>query len=173
MATERQYKEKIIKLEKEREEDKFTISRLEDDIRSRDVRIAELSRADIELADQKKELRESIFTQYKINRGAYLTGEELTRYEKRINDMDIWNLQQELQLVKGVAKSITIEKEEEIADFLEEEGVDEEETDEEDEEGEKRAKSKVKAGRKSKSDPKNAQIKKTLEDPSRGQPAVY
>ena len=169
MATERQYKEKIIKLEKEREEDKFTISRLEDDLRTAQTRIAELSKADLELADQKKELKESIFVQYKINRSANLTGDELTRYEKRINEMDIWNLQQELKLVEGVAKSINIEKEEEISEFLEEGNQNSD--DEEEVETEKR--SNQRSGRKTSDSPKGDNIRKALEDPSRGQSAVY
>ena len=103
--------DRISELEKQVKEKSDESERLSKDNESKDRRIAELYTAESELRDEKDNLKSGILKQWKLNRAADFSGEELVRYEKRLDSMDIWNLKLEHGMVMNIGKQLGLVKE--------------------------------------------------------------
>jgi len=77
---------------------------MREEVEKRDRRISELYHAESELKGEKDRLRIDILSQWKLNRGVEFTGDDLKRYEDRLDQMDIWNLKEEKVLVFQIAE---------------------------------------------------------------------
>ncbi|WP_143806193.1 hypothetical protein, partial [Oenococcus oeni] len=65
------------------------------------VRIEELASIESELKGEKQDLKTTLIDVWKSVRTNF-TGEELTRYEKRLDTMDIWNLKEEARMLQDI-----------------------------------------------------------------------
>jgi len=96
-------KQEIDRLNKSLESRDDEIRKHKKDIAEKEDRIKELSHLEIELKGEKDSLKEEILPIWKENRGNKYTGDELKRYEDRLDRMDIWNLKEEKAQVEGIA----------------------------------------------------------------------
>lgn len=86
------------------------VTTLKSDNAAKDARIAELGDVEAELETEKSDLRKGLLDLWKDIREFRFTGEELTRYEKRIDSMDIWNLKLEKEQLERIDKVQNPEK---------------------------------------------------------------
>jgi len=86
------------------------VTTLKADNATKDARIAELSDVEAELATEKSDLRNGLLDLWKGIRDFRFTGEELTRYEKRLDSMDIWNLKLEKEQLEQIDRMQNPEK---------------------------------------------------------------
>lgn len=89
-----QAKKEIARLEKKQEE-------LENQSKKDKLKIEEFASIEAELQGEKKALKNELVPIWKELRTNF-TGEELTRYEKRVDSMDIWNLKEEKLLLDTI-----------------------------------------------------------------------
>ena len=91
-------KQEIARLEKRYEE-------LEKEDKKKTLQIDELKHIESELKDEKGQLRKELIDLWKDEVRENFNGDELTRYEKRLEKMDIWNLKEEKSLLESIVKS--------------------------------------------------------------------
>ena len=160
--------QEISRLETENTNLTKQVETLTKDNAAKDVRITELSEIENELKSEKDVIIAQILPIWKENRGSNFTGDELTRYEKRVGEMDLWNLKEEKNQLESIHRMLFPEKYVSPDDSSEEddsEGV-------EGKEGEEGDKGKEgiddKSGEKSGSDGSAEKGRKTQDDPKKG-----
>lgn len=110
------------------------ITKLQKESSDKDTKIADLEKkrtelyqASAELEEKKSSLRSEILALWKENRGLDFTGDELKKYEARIESMDFWNLEEEKRQGEATNRALFPEK------YAKEEGEEGEEGEEEEE----------------------------------------
>lgn len=102
--------QEISRLDTENANLKKQVDTLTKDVSAKEARISELSEIEKELKSEKDVIIAEILPIWKENRGSNFTGDELTRYEKRVGSMDLWNLKEEKNQLEGINRMLFPEK---------------------------------------------------------------